>query len=105
MDEQGKVIVNIGFVKVGKMQICVIFGNVVMVIVDVIIFEVDCKIVVIKIVEVKGDNKLVFDGFSFVSYVMIVVDVNGNLVGGMILSWDSNINKIVSQIIIIDING
>ncbi|HFF1619884.1 TPA: Ig-like domain-containing protein [Yersinia enterocolitica] len=104
-DEQGKATVNIGSVKAGKTQIRATLGNAATAIADAITFEADRKTAVIKTVEVKGDNKPAPDGSSSVSYVTTVVDANGNPVGGMTLSWDSNINKIASQITTTDING
>ncbi|HDL8509688.1 TPA: Ig-like domain-containing protein [Yersinia enterocolitica] len=104
-DEQGKATVNIGSVKAGKTQIRATLGNAATAIADAITFEADRQTAVIKTVEVKGDNKPAPDGSSSVSYVTSVVDANGNPVGGMTLSWGSNINKVASQITTTDIRG
>ncbi|CRY22320.1 inverse autotransporter beta-barrel domain-containing protein [Yersinia enterocolitica] len=104
-DEQGKATVNIGSVKAGKTQIRATLGNAATAIADAITFEADRQTAEIKTVEVKGNNQPAPDGSSSVSYVTTVADANGNPVGGMTLSWGSNINKVASQTTTTDING
>ncbi|HGK6777078.1 TPA: Ig-like domain-containing protein [Yersinia enterocolitica] len=104
-DEQGKATVNIGSVKAGKTQIRATLANAAKDIALPISFNADRKTAEIKTVKVKGNNQPAPDGSSSVSYVTTVVDANGNPVGGMTLSWTSNINKVASQITTTDING
>ncbi|HDL8431622.1 hypothetical protein A6J63_002100 [Yersinia enterocolitica] len=104
-DNAGKSTVNITSKKAGTAKISATLANAAKDIALPIIFNADRKTAVIKTVEVKGNNQPAPDGSSSVSYVTTVVDANGNPVGGMTLSWGSNINKVASQITTTDIRG
>lgn len=96
-DSDGKATVAVTSTAAGSTQVQATLANNATDLADQISFNADRQTAVIKTVVVKGNNQPAPDGSDFVSYVTTVEDINGNPVSGMILSWNSNINKVTNQ--------
>ncbi|MGE4802845.1 Ig-like domain-containing protein [Yersinia hibernica] len=104
-DNAGKATVNITSLKAGKAQIRATLGNADTAIAQQISFNADRQTAKIKNVAVVGNKHPEPNGSSSLSYITTVEDANGNPVGGVILNWGSNINKVASQTTTTDANG
>ncbi|MFV8800229.1 Ig-like domain-containing protein [Yersinia sp. LJYL362] len=104
-DSAGKSTVNITSKKAGTAQISATLANAAKDIALPITFNADRQTAKIESVVVTGSKVTAPDGSSSISYVTTVKDANGNPVGGMILSWGSNINNVANPSTTTDANG
>lgn len=104
-DSAGKSTVNITSKKAGTAKISATLANAAKDIALPITFNADRQTAKVESVVVTGSKVTAPDGSSSISYVTTVKDANGNPVGGMILSWGSNINNVANPSTTTDANG